>query len=127
MGDPLAPFKPPAPQAAQFLASKLHDFAEKYAASHKLPTPAASASEDMFPSGKKIKIETESPEHAEDSLDAPDHIKHAEKEAKEGDRSTDMDLDPTAQHSFSAFVLNPDLEDMEEDSSSDISEDGSDL
>lgn len=110
MGDPLRAFKPPAPQQPQFLASKLHEYATQQSTQNILSETTTPISEiDPFSSKmeRKPSIKTEERSVVKPVID-------------DIDREAEMDIDTETKPKtesvplFSDFVLNPDLEETEE-------------
>eukprot|EP00210_Caulerpa_lentillifera_P000593 g574.t1 len=135
MGDPLGAFKPPTPQAQQFLASKLHDFAEQYIKQKRIKTEK-SMTETELVSEKLVSEKSVSNTTPEVSSSSKSSFPEAEEEEEEVsvesaetkglkielDMSTveqTMEIEKTDEAINEAgfgFVLNPDLE-LSEDNS----------
>ena len=134
MGDQLRAFKPPAPQAPQFLASKMHDFDVHYRSLNESKAKGNDASSDreenLLSPGKRIKIEEEAlSSKIEYDRSIPEIKDESSAMDEGGSPGTAADVKPFSeifQPGVSSFVLNPELEEIDEESTSSSSGDNSD-
>ena len=131
MGDQLRAFKPPAPQAPQFLASKLHDFDVHYRSlteSKAKGSASPDREENLSSPGKRIKIEPEAPlprMEYDGNIPEIENERSVMDEAGSPGTATEP-FSEVVQQGLSSFVLNPELEEIDEESTSSSSGDNSD-
>lgn len=120
MGGSLGAFKPPAPQAQQFLASKLHDFAEQHIGYKRLKTEKSITEAELI-SEKSVSESTPQDSYSSKTTSIEEEEFSPEDSENKG-LEIELDMtkeDPTAEEVKTeepsieggfGFVLNPDLE-----------------